>query len=454
MKSTNPFDDDSPKVSTGGGAGTNPFSDDNEDPNPNFAVSCGGTSNSDAYFSANTIKNDDNTTAALNTVSMSHTTGSTVEPSSIMAGGPSESPWQDLGDLPYRRVHLYSNVSWGCNIITNNHKNISQQQQQHLQSGQSSHETNNKREMKEERFGLSWYPKSYVDAIRSHQNVSGDSEVARLLSTTTTTLVAGCPNGGPIAAVTIPLLSSGISGSAGGGSSGFGSKTTIRIMNNAGSILAKIPFPPPKQELLDLSTTSTATVMQHRGPGDILTIGFTSRCVLVVVLRDSLTLCYDLSGKSVLPPFFALKFNSGSQYTSSPSRGGNVKLSGTELLEARVYEGGVAVLGVDMNSAIVELLDEHDDPAYADGMDISSRRIMPKSTSSSSSGYDPTRGDDSSSASPFFLAPPPHYAIVTPLPTAMFARSKHLSFGCIAVLPDSTLHREGLNCFYPHQMAL
>jgi len=215
MKSTNPFDD-SPKVSTGGGAGTNPFSDDNEDDNPSFIGTSGGTSNSDTYFSTNTIKNNDNTTAALNTVSMSHTTGSIVEPSSIMAGGPSESPWQDLGDLPYRRVHLYSNVSWGC-TITNNHKDKSQQQQS--QSGQSSQQTNSEEEMNEERFGLSWYPKSYVDAIRSHQNVSGDaSEVARLLSTTTTTLVAGCPNGGPIAAVTIPLLSSGsISGSAGGG---------------------------------------------------------------------------------------------------------------------------------------------------------------------------------------------------------------------------------------------
>lgn len=414
MKSTNPFDD-SPRVSAGGGAETNPFSDDNNlEDNPN----------SDATFSVNNnMKNNNTTGTALNTASMSQTTGSIVEPSSIMAGGPSESPWQDLGDLPYRRVHLYSNITWGCS----SHR-----------SKQNSKDSNSEEDMKEERFGLSWYPKSYVDAVRSHQNVSGDAaEVARLLSTTTTTLVAGCPNGGPIAAVTIPLLSSGSSASGGGmGSSGFGSETTIRIMNNAGSILAKIPFPPPKQELLDLSSTSTATVMQHRGPGDILTIGFTSRCVLVVVLRDSLTLCYDLSGKSVLPPFFALKFNSGSHHTSSPSRGGKLNMSGTELLEGRVYEGGLAVLGVDMNSAIVELLDEHDDPSYADGMDISSRRIVPKSSApSSSSDHDPTRGDDALSVSPFFLAPPPHYAIITPLPTAMFARSKHLSFGCIAVLP-------------------
>eukprot|EP00984_Skeletonema_dohrnii_P036634 scaffold37826_cov155-Skeletonema_dohrnii-CCMP3373.AAC.1 len=88
-----------------------------------------------------------------------------------MAGGPSESPWQDLGDLPYRRVHLYSNVSWGCTITNNNHKDKSQQQQQlQSQSGQSSQQTNIEEEMNEERFGLSWYPKSYVDAIRSHQN--------------------------------------------------------------------------------------------------------------------------------------------------------------------------------------------------------------------------------------------------------------------------------------------
>jgi hypothetical protein len=432
MKSTNPFDD-SPRMpgGGGGGVGTNPFSDDDNDDDNNTKNLIGSSGGGDAYFSPSSIKNN-NTSTALNTASMSHNTGTIVEPWC-------ESPWQDLGDLPYRRVHLYSNVSWGCNAMNSSSassdKNKKSQQQQQQQAGQS---PSNEDEITEERFGLSWYPKSYVDAVRSHQNAvaGGDtSEVARLLSTTTTTLVAGCPNGGPIAAVTIPLSVSGNSGSGKMGySSGFGSKTTIRIMNNAGSILAKIPFPPPMQELLGVPTT-TATTMQHRGPGDILTIGFTSRCVLVVVLRDSLTLCYDLSGKSVLPPFFALKFNSGSHHTSSPSRGGNFKLSGTELLEARVYEGGVACLGVDMNSAIVELLDEHDDPAYADGMDISSRRIVPKS-SSSSPDSDPTRvGGDDSSASPFFLAPPPHYAIVTPLPTAMFARSKHLSFGCIAVLP-------------------
>ena len=493
MKSTNPFDD-SPRAS--GSGNTNPFNDDKDNNNDNSNNNpFGNSSNINHNYYSSADKNNNNVTnnynniasttssgAALNTASMTHSTGSIVEPTSIMAlAGPSESPWQDLGELPYRRVHLYSNIRWGCNddsksssSSSNNELGKAKQQQG---GAQQNNNEEDREEEKEERFGLSWYPKSYVNAVRSRHNVSAAStatnsgssgennasaEIVRLLSSTTTTLVTGCPNGGPIAAVTIPLsVGSAAGGSGGGGggaltssrgSSGFGSKTTIRIMNNAGSILAKISFPPSKHELLGLlsSTTSSAaaaattTAHPRYGPGDILTIGFTSRCVLVVVLRDSLTLCYDLGGKRVLPPFFALpsKIHHGH---GSPSRGGvggggigssGVGGSGTELLEACVFEGGVAVLGVDMNSAIVELLDEHDDPGYADGADIASRRIVPKS--SSPPDDDKGGGKDNMggvSSSPFFLAPPPHYAVVTPLPTAMFARSKHLSFGCIAVLP-------------------
>lgn len=485
--STNPFDD-SPRAS-GGGGNTNPFSDDKDNNDDKSNNPFGNSSSNNNYYSSadntnNNVTNNYNNIAsttttsgaALNTASMTHSTGSIVEPTSIMAlAGPSESPWQDLGELPYRRVHLYSNIRWGCNNNCNNSA-VNNETKKVMQQGGAQQNKNNEEEddeEKEERFGLAWYPKSYVNAVRSRHNVSANSgsagenaasaEIVRLLSTTTTTLVAGCPNGGPIAAVTIPLSVGSAAGGSGGGSgggassslsssssSGFGSKTTIRIMNNAGSILAKISFPPSKHELLGLlsSTTSSAaatrTAHPRYGPGDILSIGFTSRCVLVVVLRDSLTLCYDLGGKRVLPPFFALpsKIQHGH---GSPSRGGGggvgigssgVGGSGTELLEACVFEGGVAVLGVDMNSAIVELLDEHDDPGYADGADIASRRIVPKS--SSPSDDDTGGGNDNMggvSSSPFFLAPPPHYAVVTPLPTAMFARSKHLSFGCIAVLP-------------------
>jgi len=167
-------------------------------------------------------------------------------------------------------------------------------------------------------------------------------------------------------------------------------------------------------------------------PGDILTIGFTSRCVLVVVLRDSLTLCYNLLGQLVLPPFYALTsggsaMKGGGGNSPTRSNAGGVINNGMDLLEATVYEGGVAVLGVDMNSSVVELLDEFDDPVYADGADISSRRIVP----TGSSGGDST----TASSSPFQLNSPPHYAIVTPLPSGMFARSKHYTFQCIAVLP-------------------
>ena len=84
----------------------------------------------------------------------------------------------------------------------------------------------------------------------------------------------------------------------------------------------------------------------HRTPGDILTIGFTSRCVLIVVLRDSLTLCYDLLGKSVLPPFYALTSMQGNHHPGSPSSRNNTRsVGGMDLLEANVYEGGRGSFG-------------------------------------------------------------------------------------------------------------
>ena len=86
------------------------------------------------------------------------------------------------------------------------------------------------------------------------------------------------------------------------GGAGFEPRTKIRIMSNDGSLLSSMPFPPRDLAL----RVQSARLPLNRRPGDVLAIGFTSRCVLVVVLRDSLTLCYDLSGSAVLPPFFAL----------------------------------------------------------------------------------------------------------------------------------------------------
>ncbi|KAL7503518.1 hypothetical protein ACHAXN_001505 [Cyclotella atomus] len=293
--------------------------------------------------------------------------------------------WQDLGDLPYRRVIIASNILWGRHHSTTN---------------------NNTPKDEEERFGLSWYPKPYVDTLKAHQssfsssniNNNNNHDLASLLSTTTTTFCTACPNGGPIATVTSPLDA--------GGSAGFGSRTTIRIMSNSGLLLSSIVFP---KDLYVISHKTGKKMGLHRSPGDILTIGWTTRCILIVVLRDSLTLCYDMGGRAVLPPFHALKCSgSGDQ-------------QGCELLEATVFEGGVAVLGTDRNAAVVELLDEHDDPTYVDGADVTSWRVVP-------SNNDPSEMRT-------LFAPPPHYALVTPLPTAMFAKSKHFTYGCIAVLP-------------------
>ncbi|KAL9185377.1 hypothetical protein ACHAXT_003154 [Thalassiosira profunda] len=413
---TNPFEDDAPPPQPAGRS-TNPFGEGSDSLTPprhgggGVRVVNATPPRAQVGASAGGASHD---AAALNSGSMARSAfldshGAIFDPSSSA----NESSWQDLGDLPYRRVRMYSNVGWGRKKRPKSVQGDGESAQQQEQDSAGS----------EERFGLAWYPKVYVETVRAHQNAvlgaAGDrAEVARLLSTTTTTFVAGCPNGGPIASVTAPLAT-------GGASSGFGSRTTIRIMNNAGLLLSSIPFPP-----LDLALTMQSNRLPlHRTPGDILAMGFTSRCVLVIVLRDSLTLCYDIMGNSVLPPFFALSHNSG-----SPSRAGGLA-TGMDLLEACVFEGGVAVLGVDNNSAVVELLDEFDDPAYADGADVSSKRIVPLVPSQT----DQTFGDDpattKAATSPFLLAPPPHYALVTPLPTAMFARSKHLTFQCMAVLP-------------------
>jgi len=359
--------------------------------------------------------------------SSSEVLGDAASSSAFGGGGgvsttPNEPSWQDLGDLPYRRVRMHDNITWGW------------------KRGEITKTTQLSTNSTEEQIGLSWYPKTYVDTVRAHQaavigngssnpldSLRGGAGVARLLATTTTTFVAGCPNGGPIASVTVPLATGG---------AGFGPYTTIRIMNNAGAILSSIQFPPRDLALIvqqqqNNSNNATTRISLNRTPGDILTIGFTSRCVLVVVLRDSLTLCYDLAGNAVLPPFFALSHN------KTTGSGGIV--NGIDLLEARVFAGGVAVLGVDMNSAVVELLDEYDDPVYADGADISMRRIVPLSLAEDVSSTMSTSGTTSAAAAaaaaPFLLAPPPHYALVTPLPTGMFARSRHLSYQCIAILP-------------------
>ena len=57
-----------------------------------------------------------------------------------------------------------------------------------------------------------------------------------------------------------------------------------------------------------------------------------------------------------------------------------------ELVEADIFDGGVAVLSTTMHSALVEILDEHDDPLYVEGRHLSSRIV---------NGYGTSLGQDS-----------------------------------------------------------
>lgn len=265
---------------------------------------------------------------------------------SVLAG---EASWQFLGDLPYRRVPIYSNVRW-----------------QRRSKDQEEDSMND---------GLAAFPSSYI-----RRSDYMDSLTAReMLSNTTVTKVAGCPHGGPIASMTLPIL--------GASSDAAFATTEIRIMTNSGHSLANVECPPRA-----LSHIYTAA--------DIMTMGFTDRAVLVVVMRDSLCLTYDLSGNSVLPPFHILPSSEG---------------KGTELLQASMYEGGVAVLSMTMQAAIAEFLDDHDATSYGDEIRLQVRKIFPSSAPAAGGDGDVFSGGRQANALP------QTYALVSTLPTAGFA---------------------------------
>lgn len=154
---------------------------------------------------------------------------------------------------------------------------------------------------------LSYYPD------KSLSSSSSFADHRNYLAKTTVTKCVACPNGGPIALMTCPLTNA------------FPS-TKLRILTNSGKPLAILDFP-----MKDLPYT----------PFDVLTLGFTDRCTLVIVLKDSLCITMDFTGNFVQDPFHAL---------GEP----------TELKLAQIYDGGVAVLGMNRQVGIVELLDEHD----------------------------------------------------------------------------------------------
>ena len=428
---TNPFDDgyddDRPVVPAGAGAGaaglasTNPFDNDVSSPAvtnnpPAFAsgvVTDGGASSADDYGGADDTDSDDDDDYSYDDDASSSSEGSssTRDSSAPNPDAPIEASWQYLGDLPYRRVAMYKNIQWNKRPIKGSGGgDRSRDRGDTYDTSGDDPLANN---------GLTSIPLSYLQSQR--RTGLDEADLRQLLSKSTTTKVAGCPNGGPIAAITC-------------GTTSALSTSELRIMTSSGRPLAQFDFPPrflahnPHKRIYTSS--------------DVLTIGFTDRCILVVIMRDSLCLTYDVAGTAILPPFHIIPEDYGSK------RGpGSV-----ELMEATVYGDGVAVLSSAMSTAVVELLDEHDDAAYADGAHIASRRINPEghgsgAGSGAAGGTGPPditvtaagsvdsveMGDMFGSARAGVL--PPHWAIVTPLPTAAHAQKNYYSYCALAVLP-------------------
>lgn len=282
---------------------------------------------------------------------------------------PIESTWQFLGDLPYKRVELYKNIKWG---------------------GSPSHKGS-----------------STLSSLPSNINLNSNltqSEFKQFMNSTTQTLVASCPNGGPIASVTIPLLSNAQISSA------F-TTTSIKIMTNAGSLLHSIQFPPPFHSKREYSAA------------DILKIGFTSRCLLVILTRDGLLFTYSLSGKLIFSPFAILQET------------GNAM----EIIDAHIYDGGVAILTANMTSVLVELLDESETSCQSYKLSAAIQSKVVRAVD-----YDPLDSigeerkevEDDLHLHPILdSATSSYYALITPLTTSQYAKQHYISYSSIAVLP-------------------
>ena len=308
---------------------------------------------------------------------------------------PSEESWKLLGELPYRKVVFFNNVKWGHT------KTIQTKSEAKglIQKEKPDEASRNKRSGSEKNYGLATYTQPRDN---SHTPSFMDAhEYENYLSSTLTTLIAGCPNGGPIAVVTIPKDHANPNDFTSSTElSMTQKKTIIRITTSSGRLLASIPFPPT----LD---SSHDTIISNSF--DILTIGFTTRCNLIVVLRNSLCLTYTLSGKVLIPPFYILPHDPSSTHS-------------IELIDAHVYEGGVAVLSTGMNCAIVELLDDIDEEdGYIHHCHVTSRRINSHVANNNNTvSYQSHKAQN--------------FAIITPLATAAYAGTNYYSYTTLAVL--------------------
>jgi len=424
-----------------------------------------------------------------------------------------EASWQFLGDLPYRRIPLFDSVQWGTMPATDI-ENIRSDTNEPTTSTNTNTFTNNSTNTKKAKSPLDHYAptngrltciSSTTLTNLSHQFSSSTStltqkDYVQLLSSTTKTLIASCPNGGPIATMTIPIIGGGMGMGMGMGMGGMGNpmsisssaksihsayqSTLVRVMTNSGELISQLHFPPRPQANISSSSGSntnssssrgkTFTVATGSGNGgggvvntgaytasDVLSMGFTKTFVLVIVMRDSACFTYDVSGKPILPPFYILH---DSASTAAGGVGGGVGSAGaSELMEASIYDGGVAVLSVSMTSAIVEILDEREDgnEEYRQGCHVASRIIRANdwkeedtnrsgpgtTTSSSTFASKPTNTTPSANSSTStnqtrpksdwcdtFTSSKTFYAIITPLSTSTHAKSNYLTYTSISVL--------------------
>ena len=295
---------------------------------------------------------------------------------------PAEASWQYLGDLPYRRIPVYSHVRWSPAERNGSSGNSHAWWYQ----------------------GLSRYPSQTTTTASMTVR-----ERRQWIQTSSVTHVSGCPHGGPIATLTVPTTSSSTKSSS-SSSSSFWCQSTLRIVTNAGQLLATMAIPPDPWH-------------HAYNAADVLGIGFTSRSILMVILRDSLCFTYTVQGEVWLDPFYILP--TGEQ-------------QGADLLVAQVYEGGVAVLSQSKQVALCELLDAHDDDEnngesdggcgsgtnpYVAGAHVTARVIRRHSNN----------GEDSSTFADTITAPGQPYALVTEIPLSN--KSAATNFRALAVLP-------------------
>ncbi|KAL7575766.1 hypothetical protein ACA910_003096 [Epithemia clementina (nom. ined.)] len=367
-----------------------------------------------------------------------------------------EASWQYLGDLPYRRIPIYQNVRWtdsnssttatttttttsGGNLLSPSSSSSSQ----FLSSGSS---------------GLAQFPTPLTAAaVANNKSVLLDArEMRQWIQTSTVTQVVGCPHGGPIAAVTLPLhpprsttTTTTTTSSKNAAPQRFNS-TEVRILSNSGQLLGKIPFPQnmngnPSSSGGKNNTSSSNNSNNNnatggsggpqqpqppqqqqpkflRSAGDIFKIGFTERGVLVVLMRDSLCFTYDIQGEPVLPPFFLF----------AAAEGGGGGGSG-DIMRAQIYGQGVACVAYNKNVAIAEFLHESWDAAYLQGAHVTAREVRSRSSSTTdlTAAWSPLSSPTSYSTTHSTMI-----ALVTPLSVASdWCASRFKSFRTIAVLP-------------------